>query len=278
MTRRDAYLDAMLRHLGATYYQTLHGDATASDVARAVDSVEAEAARRPGTLPDLGKRDYGHRTGRWRVRDVMRTTAVTVDRHTSGKEIARLMSQHRVSAVPVLAGQGRVVGVVSEADLLRSRSGHGKVRLRLSGRPSRVGGDTADQLMSTPPITIHPDAPIAAAARRMDQQRVRLLPVVDAEGQLLGVLSRRNLLSILLRPDTDITDEVRAVLRDVLLIDETGVSVRAEDGVVTLDGQVATEDSHRAAVRLASDVDGVLSVIDRLSVSPSAEQPADASR
>ena len=120
MSRRDEYPDAMLRYLGATYYRALHGDGSAFDVARAVSSVQEEAVRRPEGFPLLGREEHGRRTGRWRVRDVMRTAAVTVPRHTPAPEIARLMSDHRVSAVPVSAPSGRVLGVVSEADLLRS--------------------------------------------------------------------------------------------------------------------------------------------------------------
>jgi len=117
--------------------------------------------------------------------------------------------------------------------------------------------------MTAPAITIHPDAPLAAAARRMNEHRVRLLPVVTPEGDLLGVVSRRNLLSIFLRPDEDIADEVRTVLRDLLLIDEGKVTVSARDGTVTLDGQVADKSSHQAAIRVASDVDGVAHVYTR---------------
>jgi len=264
MSRRDDHLDALLKYLGATYYQSVHGDAAAFDVERAVASVEAEeAARRPGELP-LPPRGTHGRTGRWRVRDVMRTDPVTVSRWTKATDIARLMSEHRVSAVPVIASGGRVHGVVSEGDLLRSR--HDRHRARWPRRSRKRGGDTAAELMTQPAVTIHPDAPLAAAARRMAEHRVRLLPVVTPEGDLLGVVSRRNLLSIFLRPDEDIADEVRTVLRDLLLIDEGKVTVSARDGTLTLAGQVADESSHQAAVRVATDVDGVAHVIDKLTV------------
>ena len=274
MSRRDDYLDALLKQLGATYYQTLHGDAAAFEVARAVASVQAEAVRRPEEFPLLRREDHGRRTGRWRVRDVMRTAAVTAGRQTPAREIARLMSEHRVSAMPVVAGQGRVLGVVSEADLLRSRSSRRTVLGRLSGRSGTSGGDTAAQLMTSPAITIHPEAPLAAAARLMDEHRLRMLPVVTPVGDLIGVVSRRNLLSIFLRPDEEIAGEVRAVLGEILLIDDTAVTVSAQDGVVTLAGQVAEEDSRRVAVRLAGEVDGVLNVIDKLSAPPGPDRPA----
>ena len=268
MSRRDDYLDAMLKHLGATYYRTLEGDATASDVADAVASVQEEVARHPGQFPAPGRGDHGRHAGRWRVRDAMRTQAVTVRKRTPVKEIARLMSEHRVSAVPVLDEQDLVVGVVSEADLIRPRERRRAALSRVPGRISKARGATAAHLMTSPAITIHPDEPLTAAARRMDQNRLRLLPVVDTDGHLLGVISRRNLLSIFLRTDEEIAGEVRALLRNVLLLPRGSVTVSVRDGVVTLSGQVDGEGTRRAAVQLVGDVYAVMEVIDKLSAPP----------
>ena len=128
MTRRDEHMNAMLRHLGAAYYESLHGRATSADVARALDAVEehngiSRAPPRPGTRlaprtqplrasgGHLADKDpLGHRV-RWRqrVRDVMTTKVITVDRITPYKEIAALLAKHKISAVPVLM-LGRHVG------------------------------------------------------------------------------------------------------------------------------------------------------------------------
>lgn len=86
MSRRAEYPEAMLRYLGVMYYQTLHGDGSAFDVARAVSSVQEEAVRRPEEFPLLRRGEHGRRTGRWRVRNVMRTAAVTVPRHTPARD------------------------------------------------------------------------------------------------------------------------------------------------------------------------------------------------
>lgn len=274
MSRRDDYLDAMLKHLGATYYRTLQGDATAADVASAVASVQEEMARHPGLFPAPGPGDRGRHIGRWRVRDLMRAQAVTVRQRTPVRDIARLMSEHRVSAVPVLDDEGRVAGVVSEADLLRSGHSHRAAPSRVPGRISKAGDDTAADLMTSPATTIGPDAPLAAAARRMDQDHRRLLPVVDTSGHLVGVISRRNLLSIFLRTDEQIAAEVRALLRNLLLIPEGSVTVSVRDGVVTLSGQVDRTSTQQAAVELASDVFAVMEVIDKLSVPTDAEDSA----
>ena len=275
MSRRDDYLDAMLKHLGATYYRTLKGDATASDVANAMASVQEEVARHPGEFPAPGRGHHGHHASRWRVRDVMRTQAVTVRKRTPAKDIARLMSEHRVSAVPVLDEQGLVAGVVSEADLLRSRERSRAALPQVPGRISSAGGGTAAHLMTSPAITIHPDDPLTAAARRMDQDRLRLLPVVDTDGHLLGVISRRNLLSIFLRKDEEIAGEVRAVLRNVLLLPRGSVTVSVRDGVVTLSGHVDGEATRRAAVELAADVYAVMDVIDKLSAPAEEDSTAE---
>ena len=127
-------------------------------------------------------------------------------------------------------------------------------RCDIEQRLSLHGADKAEELMTAPGITIYPDAPLAAAAPRMSQYQVRLLRVVTPEGDLFGAVSRRNLLSVFLRPDADIAGEVRSVLGDLLLIDESAVTVSAQDGTVTPQGQVVDEDAHRAAIRVAGEV------------------------
>jgi CBS domain-containing protein len=284
MTRRDDHFDAMLRHLGATYYQTLLGEATPSDVAAAVDSVERESAHRHGGAPGHG-RQAAHRgqpvkTGRWRVRDVMTSDVVSVGKQTSGTTLARLLSEHHIDAVPVLTGAGKLAGVVSEADLLKVQQ-HSGASARdglLHRRPRTTPGHpayTAGQLMTSPAITIHPDAPLAVAARRMIDHHLTLLPVVDEAAELIGVISRRDLLSVYLRPDADIAAEVSSVLADVLFLDPAAVTVSAHDGLVTLTGQTDRPGLSTLAIRLASGVDGVLAVVDKLATVPaSAQAPA----
>lgn len=268
MTRQEVHFDAMLRHLGAMYYQTLKGQAAPSDVAEALASVEQAAARRGETGgPQPGHRRQAPKTGRWRVRDVMTPEVVSVGRSTPSTTIARLLSEHHINAMPVLTPTGRVAGVISEADLLRTQHRPG-VRGRGLRRPRRPGPAdyTAAQLMNTPAVTIHPDAPVGAAARRMTGNRLTMLPVVDADDELIGVVSRRDLLRVFLRPDADIVAEVRGVLVAMLLIDPEAITVTTRDGVVTLAGRMERPEQAATAVRLAEDVDGVLAVVDHLSV------------
>jgi CBS domain-containing protein len=277
MNRRDAYFDAMLRHLGAAYYESLHGRASAADVARAVGTVEEHvdeppsdppAAHRSPAAPEVTGGGPAHR-GRWhrRVRDVMTTSVVTVDRITPHKEIAALLAEHEVSALPVLMMGRKVAGVVSEADLLtveEKRAARAKPGVLHHPAVRKHDGSTAGELMTSPAITIHPDATIPAAARLMNRHHLKRLPVVDPSGTLIGIVSRRDLLSVFLRPDEDIAEDVRAILAEMLFADPDTVTVGVRDGIVTLSGQPAEQDQRDvipAAIRLTWDVDGVVDVV-----------------
>jgi CBS domain-containing protein len=292
MSRREEHLDAMLRHLGATYYQTLYGQATAADVAKAVESVTAEeqpdttghragagrqAAAGAAAQASASSPQRSPRTGRWRVRDVMTVEVVTAHKEDTYKRVASLMIEHRVGEIPVLGKDGHVVGVVSEADLIRKQERHyRRIGTGLPGRTrherAQAEGRSVAELMTSPAITIHPDAPIGAAARLMNGRHIKLLPVVDPTGKLIGIVTRSHLLSVFLRPDSEIADEVRGVLGSVLLADADGVTVTAHDAAITLSGRLAP-DLVPAAVRLAGDVDGVVTVVDKLTGS-SVESPA----
>jgi CBS domain-containing protein len=280
MTKQEAYLDGMLRHLGAAYYDSLHGRAAPADVARALDTIAEHFGEEPvhpgakpakaGTRPASSRQ---HHHGRWRsrVQDVMTASVVTVDRITPYKEIAGLLAQHRISGVPVLGIGRKVTGIVSEADLLEARAG----RITATGRRvlpwpagrKRHQGLIASQLMTSPAITVHPDASVAGAARLMNAHRIRRLPVVDPEGKLLGIVSRRDLLSVFLRPDAQIAQEVSDILAELLPDDHADVKVMVHNGLVTLTGRPAAageRDLLPIAVRLAWDVEGVVDVIDRV--------------
>ena len=276
MSRNDAHLDAMLRHLGAAYYDSLHGRAAQADVTRALDSVAGqlgeEFPKHPGAAstgqPGPGSKHHQHH-GRWhsRVRDVMTTSVVTVDRITSYKEIARLLTEHRISGMPVLTMGRHVAGVVTEGDLLaaRVRSTGGRWPRWLTSHQEHQGL-VASQLMTSPAITIHPDAALATAAALMSAHHLRRLPVVDPEGKLLGIVSRRDLLSVFLRPDAEIAHQVREIVAEVLPGGPAGVEVAVRSGVVTLTGEPelpADNDLVQVAVRLIRDVDGVVDAIDK---------------
>jgi CBS domain-containing protein len=285
MSRTDEYLDAMLRHLGAAYYESLHGRAARSDVARALDTVEehlkeqeTRSSAQPKGSPHPAHHTGGPRHSRWarRVSDVMTTSVVTVDRITPYQEIAQSLAKHKISGVPVLKMGRHVVGVVSESDLLAAEDK--KVRqARLDAqsprrwrlRQPRRTGLTAGTMMTAPAITIHPDATIPSAARLMNTHHVRRLPVIDDDGKLVGIVARRDLLSVFLRPDDDIAHDVRQVLDELPLTNPTDVTVTVHHGVVTLTGAIESasqryQDLIPIALRLAWDVDGVVDVVNEL--------------
>jgi len=227
-----------------------------------------------GTYPEAGI----HR--RRTVEDVMTTAVVTVDRLTPYKEIARLLAEHRVSSLPVLAGGWQVVGVVSETGLLAARDTVAR-RGRTAARRGRVprcpqAALTAGELMTAPPVTIRPGATISAATRVMTMHHVTSLPVTGAARQLIGIVSRRDLLSVFLRPDADVTHDVRQVLDEMPVRDPAGITVTVRHGVVVLAGVIRSappgrgrpQDPMSAALRLIWDVDGVVEVVSRLGQAP----------
>jgi CBS-domain-containing membrane protein len=200
------------------------------------------------------------------VSDVMTQTVVAVGRDAPFKEIVRTMEQWRVSAMPVLEGEGRVIGVVSEADLLPkeefrdSDPGPVEDRRRLSD-VAKAGAVTAGELMSTPAITVHPDATLAQAARIMAVRHVKRLPVVDAVGMLQGVVSRADLLKVFLRPDEDIEEEVRRTVVSYLFpAFSHAIHVEVHEGIVTLRGHISDTSLVAVAVRLVRAVEGVVDV------------------
>ena len=277
MTRADTHLDAMLRHLGAAYYESLHGRAARSDVARALDTVEEHLGEQGPPAPKVPRHEE-LRKRRWarRVSDVMTTAVLTVDRITPYQEIDRVLTKHRIGGVPVLKMGREVVGVVSETDLLaaedetrrqaRMASSMGR-RWHLHKQPYvRL---TADALMTSPAITIGPDATIPAAARLMNTHHIARLPVTDEKGKLIGIVSRRDLLSVFLRPDADIAHDARQVLDELPLADPKQVMAEVRHGVVTLTGLMRPESGHEQdlmplALRLIWDIDGVVDVVNRL--------------
>ena len=211
-----------------------------------------------------------HRT----VEDVMTATVVTVDRLTPYKEIARLLAEHRVSSLPVLAGGWQVIGVVSETELLAARDTVAR-RGRAAARRGRVRRSphaalTAGELMTAPPVTIRPDATISAATRLMTSHHVTSLAVTGAARQLIGVVSRRDLLSVFLRPDADISHDVRQVLDEIPLADAGEIIVTVRHGVVALVGVTQSapgpgrpQDPMPAALGLIWEIDGVVEVVSR---------------
>ncbi|WP_199843697.1 CBS domain-containing protein [Streptomyces formicae] len=205
----------------------------------------------------------------------MTHTVIAVGREAPFKEIVALMEQWKISALPVLAGEGRVIGVVSEADLLPkeefrdSDPTHLDQRRRLSDL-AKAGGVSAGEVMSTPAVTVHPDTTLPQAARVMALRHVKRLPVTDDHGLLQGVVSRSDLLKVFLRTDGELAEEVNRTVVAVLFPDGA-VTVAVEEGVVTLGGAIRDRSLVPVAARLARAVEGVVDV--RVDLAEPGEKP-----
>ncbi|MGW5345627.1 CBS domain-containing protein [Streptomyces sp. NPDC004050] len=204
------------------------------------------------------------------VADVMTTRVIAVTPSTGFKDIAAAIERWKVTALPVIEGEGRVVGVVSEADLLPKEEFHehrpGLIeQMRRLGDTAKAGSTRAEDLMTTPAITIRPDATLPQAARLMADRHVKRLPVVDADGTLKGIVSRADLLKVFLRTDEDLTAEIRqSVVTRLFPLSHAAVKVTVSQGIATLTGQVKDRDLIPLAERLTHSVEGIVDVRCRL--------------
>ncbi|QOV34055.1 CBS domain-containing protein [Streptomyces ferrugineus] len=211
------------------------------------------------------------------VGEVMTSEVIQARREMSYKEVARLLHGHRISGVPVVDHDDKVLGVISETDLIRrqaAQAGRGTARrrfripaLRRSARAAaaKARATTAEELMSTPAITVHPEQRVADAARVMERHRVERLPVVDEEDRLIGIATRRDLLRVFLRTDDEIRREViDEVLTRAMSLPPHTVFVSVDDGMVKLEGRL----EHRGDIPLVLQrtwrIDGVVGVVNSL--------------
>jgi len=147
----------------------------------------------------------------YQVRYVMTANPITVTPATSLKDVAGLLVKGQIGAVPVVTPQGRAVGVVAEADLLRKEQlqrdpdGQHSVHLAYRTRRAIATAETAGEIMNPQPATVRADAPMAEAVRLMDRHQTRCLLVTGEGGKLLGVVSARDLLRVFLSPDAAVT-------------------------------------------------------------------------
>ncbi|WP_405810868.1 CBS domain-containing protein [Streptomyces sp. NBC_00210] len=212
-----------------------------------------------------------------KIGSLMVDDVVKAEYDTPFKEVARLLGEHHISGLPVVDEDEKVIGVISESDLMaRQAEGpapdergrpHWLARLHISkgNDADKAHARDAGTLMSAPAITVRAESSIAEAARTMAQRRIERLPVVDEEDRLVGIVTRRDLLQVFLRPDEEIR---RAIVDEVIvnafwLAPET-VTADVTEGVVTLSGQLERRSEIPIALRMASQVDGVVAVVDKL--------------
>ncbi|MFJ1967331.1 CBS domain-containing protein [Streptomyces sp. NPDC087903] len=212
-----------------------------------------------------------------KVGSVMTTDVVRAEHGTPFKEVARLLATHRISGLPVVDEDERVVGVLSETDLMMHQATAadpyepkrhaGLTALTPGARRQAAKGTarTAGELMTRPPVTVHADDTIVQAARTMAQRRVERLPVLDEEDRLVGIVTRRELLQVFLRPDKEIRDVViEEVLVRALWLPPGSVEVSVAEGVVTLTGHMERKSETEIALAMTRRIDGVVDVIGKL--------------
>jgi CBS domain-containing protein len=208
------------------------------------------------------------------VQGVMTASVVAVREDADFKEIVTALRSRRISAFPVLDAAGRVIGVVSEADLLAKEATPGPppglVRLAwLLKERSKATGVTAAEIMTKPAVTIREDATVADAARLMQSHRVKQLPVVDGAGRLRGIVSRADVLTVFERPDAEIRDEVvKGIIVAEYGLDPELLAVTVRSGIVTVTGSVERRADALGLLGAIRHAEGVVGVRDRLSYPP----------
>ena len=209
------------------------------------------------------------------VKDVMTTRVIWVKKDATFREMAVALRDHRVSAFPVIDDDGKVVGVVSEADLLTKEALDGEPGV-FSGilhrrDQNKARGVTAGDLMTTAVVAVRPGDTVEHAAKLMYDRGVKRLPVTDESGHLVGIISRADVLSVFARTDEDIRKEITGeVLLGEFLTDPRTLDVAVKDGIVTLAGVPETSESGHEIVRRIRHVQGVVAVRDRLTYPPPA--------
>jgi CBS domain-containing protein len=224
------------------------------------------------------------------AKDVMTTGVVTVTPETQIQEIAKLLLERKISGVPVVDPEERVLGVVSEGDLMQrlgSESGRHRSwwlgfvassQERAEEYVKRHGSRAAD-VMTRDVVTVAEETPIGEIARILEERRIKRVPVVR-DGKLVGIISRANLLHGLAArkeaapgapsaDDRSIREAVMADLAKEGWVTHGSLNVIVTDGVVELWGWVESDEERRAFKITAENVPGVRSVEDHLgSVAP----------
>ncbi len=217
------------------------------------------------------------------VAEVMSDRVIAVHENAEFSEIVDAMRRFHIASLPVIDAHDRVIGLISEDDVLAKEADQGH-RSRLLGRfrrrngPSRTAGTTATELMSSPAVTVTRSTSAREAARAMFRHRVHQLPVIDAvSGRLTGIVTRSDLLAVYERPAEDIRREVRFdLIEDALAMDPDRFIVDVDRGTVTLRGEVEDRCAARMIIDAVRRVDGVVTVIDELTCRRGGD-PADRS-
>ena len=202
-----------------------------------------------------------------KVIDLMTTEVVTAHPSESLKSAARKMVEYRVSGLPVLGDDGKLIGLISEADFLRkelereSPAGQRLLGALFGADEAHDHSATVGEVMATGITTIDPAASLSEAASVMASKGFKRLPVINSAGELLGMLSRSDIVNSFTRPDEIIEDDVREdIARRVLFLDPEGLTINVSEGVVELAGELPSRSDARILEELTRRLDGVVAV------------------
>lgn len=237
----------------------------------------ADRPQRPEATPDATPPPLtAPPSGPWagtRVGDVMTRNVIVVDERATFKHIAETLARNRVSAVPVVDGAGRVLGVVSESDLLAKIAAGGEWNAKIGGGfterrhlQRKAHGETAADLMSSPAITALSADGVVDAARTAAKAHIRRLPVVDESERVVGIVTRSDLLRTFLSDDVTIKNYIDdVVLTQQFVLSPTSITADVDDGVVTLRGRLDSERVLGPLLEALRSVAGVVAVHSELS-------------
>jgi CBS domain-containing protein len=209
------------------------------------------------------------------VADIMTRETVTLSPTDTVHEAAARLAQHRISGAPVV-DQGELVGILSEADLMHAAIPPASIEktrsttmavlgLFLRGQATVPGEDaTVGSVMTDDVVTIGPTTSIWDAAAVMERRRLKRLPVVDDEGDLIGIISRADLVAAMARTDEELREDVLDAISIAGEESVKDVDVEINQGSATLTGTADRKTTKDLALKLAAQVPGILEVVDRL--------------
>jgi CBS domain-containing protein len=226
-----------------------------------------------------------------KVSEVMTRDVIVVRPQTTVRDIAALMVQSRISGVPVVDGEGRLVGVLSETDLLhRAETGTEKRHKwwlgalidedQLAREYAAAHARRAEDIMTKQVVTVDPDADLAFVADLLDRRKLKRVPVVK-DGRVVGIITRGDMVRALVmsqsalkaplpRDTEELVQSINERMQQVKWLDSSLVSVSVKDGVAELTGLAASTDQRRALRVLVEDTPGVVRVDDKMHVKPTA--------
>jgi CBS domain-containing protein len=176
-----------------------------------------------------------------RAEDVMTREVYVAQPDTPLKDVAAFLLRRGIRGMPVVTERRQVVGMITEADLIAARAVPDPRRHARRDAPAGPRPRTAGEAMTTPVVSARPDADLSDLARLMLSEHLTRVPILDDHDRLVGLVSRRDLLRLLTRPDSDIAEDVRRVVADWYAGPAPTVTVT--DGEVTVsngDGPIPT--------------------------------------